>query len=641
LPSIAPSLAALAAILLCLPCINYPYLHDDFLQRAQRFRPSYLLPDPSLVFFRPISREIYFGLLYSLSPERGLLGHLLNAVLLSTAIVLTFKLATRVAGQRTGVIAGLLVALFGQWPVLVGWVSGAQDLLAIVFTLAAVLLALNGRVKISFVCMGAALLSKETSVAAIPALVATQMFRPRRERRVVEMSVVLALMVGVWAVVHPGVRVLLEGGANPSGDYIGLHNPERWRSLARSVIALANLPQRAATWPSSLNWVVVLSVFPLIGVLMVLDRTPHLPDERVGGTTSFRKIVWFGTLLSVPPLILTCVLVRAWSPYYVCFAEAGVATMAAFWLSTQNRRVVLGVVAAYLMLGVWSRGVEPKLETNERALAPAARALPEVEGNFKRLEQALPARSMVYVTTMARGMQSVYRHLHRFQALRVWYNEPEIQTLRPELYVLGGGPEFLFVVAPDLNVAEINPSTLEVRSARGQVEQAYVRSALRSYAIGLSGVGETPKAVELLLSLDRQNDHMAIVNRRIAAMLLLSRGDVPAAAGLLQGVPDLPVVDAIQNVGVLLTVPTRGVALEEHAMKAFGLSPDDPIVLRALLGGLMTLGNYEPAERIAMRLLAVKPGEIQALEALKRIRDSAIERDHATQKAETLGGSDR
>lgn len=121
-----------------------------------------------------------------------------------------------------------------------------------------------------------------------------------------------------------------------------------------------------------------------------------------------------------------------------------------------------------------------------------------------------------------------------------------------------------------------------------------------------------------------------IINRRIAAMLLSARGDIAAASELLRGVPDLPVGTAIQTVGILLTIPTRGMRLEEHAMKAFGLSPDDPIVLEALLHGLMTLGYYETAERIAMRLLAVQPNQREALDAIRVIRDKSVVRDQAT-----------
>lgn len=65
-------------------------------------------------------------------------------------------------------------------------------------------------------------------------------------------------------------------------------------------------------------------------------------------------------------------------------------------------------------------------------------------------------------------------------------------------------------------------------------------------------------------------------------------------------------------------------------MKAFGLSPDDPIVLEALLHGLMTLGYYETAERIAMRLLAVQPNQREALDAIRVIRDKSVVRDQAT-----------
>ena len=78
------ALSATAAILLCLRSFAYPYLFDDFdfLERVQHFQLRLLIPDPALIFYRPVSRELYFGLLHLLSPDRAFLGHLINAALL-------------------------------------------------------------------------------------------------------------------------------------------------------------------------------------------------------------------------------------------------------------------------------------------------------------------------------------------------------------------------------------------------------------------------------------------------------------------------------------------------------------------------------------------------------------------------------
>ena len=628
-------------MLLSLPWVKFPYLFDDydFLERAQRFRWSYLGPDPTLIFYRPVSREIYFGILNAFSPQSALLGHVVNAGFLAAAILLTSHIASRLAGPRAAVAAGFVLAFLAPMTVLVASVSCAQDLFAIVFTLLAVALAMRGRIGLSLASMALAMLSKETAVAAAPAVVATQLFRPPGSRRMVTLAAWLVLSIGLWAVIHPGIRLIVERGVSAEGTYIGIHNPSRWSSLVKSVVALANAPLRLPTpWPSDLNWVLAACAVPTLGAMIALGRWK--PHEEVGpGQTAAWKVFLFCGLLSLPPLISVCFLVRIWSPYYVCFAGAGVAVLVGYFLSTRGNGVMAALLAAYLILGVWSRGVDSESVMNERSLLPAARALPEVEQNFKHLVPRMPGRSAVYVTTMARGRKSVYTHLHRFQALRVWYGDPTIVTLRPELYVIGSGPEFLFVVEPDLNVLQVDPTSLGVRSANGRVEHSHVRSALRSLAIGMSGMGRIEEAVQILLHIDPPGDGNTMVNRRIAAMLLLSRGEEEGAGALLKGLPDLPVARSIETVGILLTVPTRGVALEVPALKAFGLRPDDPDVLRALLGGMMALSYYDQAERIAIRLLTLRPGQKEAEDALDRIhRFRRVSRDMPTPPVEILGG---
>lgn len=448
--------------------LGYPYLFDDFdfLERAQRFRLDFLLPDPSIIFFRPISREIYFGLLHQLSPEKALLGHLINAALIGTIILLTSAIAAKLAGSRAGIIAGIFTACFSQWPVLIDWVSGAQDLLAIVLTLGSVYLALVGRMGVAYVFMVCGLLAKETAVAAAPALVAIEAFRPQATRKLNRCASIVGLLLIAWALIHPGVHLLAHRGTAPTGHYIGLNNAERWSSFVKSLLTLCNFPIRLPTsWPAP---ILLLAVLLLIGAFAALRLVPPDTGDQPAGRSKAERTLLLGFLLSMPPLLLTCLLVRIWSPYYLCFSAPGVALILALGLRSRAEGVIATLLGVYFIAGVWSRGVEARTETNELALAPAARALTQVEHHFKLLEKKLSPDATVYVTTMARGSQSIYVHLHRFQALRVWYNEPSVETLRPELAVLGNHPEYLFVVTPDLNVAQIDLSDFQARTAKGR-----------------------------------------------------------------------------------------------------------------------------------------------------------------------------
>ncbi len=636
-------LPAATAVLLALPRLRFAYLFDDydFLARTQLFHLGLLTPDPALVFYRPISREIYFGFLNWLSPGNPLTGHVLNAILLAGAVFLGATLAGRLAGRKAGLIAGLLLAAFSQWPILVAWVSGAQDLLSIDFTLLALHFELSGRGAKSLVAFACAILSKETAVAAAPALVAIHWLRFPSVGRALPGSIRLGALLGVWALIHPGVRIMLErGDASLQGMYIGLENPNRWTSLLTSIPVFLNFPLKLPTaWPQELTWALGLAVVPFLAAFWALHRPgaglgAQMASGEILGT---RASVGFGALLALPPLLLTCLLVQFWVPYYASFPAVGVSIALGCWLATLPYRFSILCLALYLVLGVWSRGVELKLGmTTEQGLAPAGVALPVVERNFKKLARSLPRSSVVYVTTMATGPQSVYRHLHAFQALRVWYRDPTLQTLRPELRVISGEQEFLFAVDPKLNVFQIDVKSLAVRSTGGRVEHSRYRSVLISFAVGLAGVGEIDRAVTILMGVDEPGTPNGDVNRRIAAMLLLSRGETAAAAHLLRHLPDLQAGEALENVGILLTVPTRGTPLEEHALKAFGLSPRDPRAIRPLLVGLLSLGHYEVSKRLAVRLLALRPGDPEATAALARIDSLPVPLDQVTQPTRKL-----
>jgi hypothetical protein len=143
---------------------------------------------------------------------------------------------------------------------------------------------------------------------------------------------------------------------------------------------------------------------------------------------------------------------------------------------------------------------------------------------------------------------------------------------------------------------------------------------MTSYAIGLAGVAELQHATEILLGLSPPNTWEHVTDVRVAAMLLLSRGEIQGAAALVRDAPMIPTRDALAIVAMLLTAPERGTAMEEPALLAFGFSPKDPKAIRPVLRWLLSLGYVKVSERLATRLLALIPGDAEALGALEKIR---------------------
>src|SRR5205823_3790312 len=116
---------SIIAVVLSLPGFKFPYLSDDFdfLYTAQTFRPAMLLPSSNVMFYRPLTRELYFLVLNTLGGANPLIGHLINAAVLAAAVLLLVLVASDLAGRRAGLVAGLIFATFGQVPFLVSFVS--------------------------------------------------------------------------------------------------------------------------------------------------------------------------------------------------------------------------------------------------------------------------------------------------------------------------------------------------------------------------------------------------------------------------------------------------------------------------------------------------------------------------------------
>lgn len=120
----------LVAIILSLPVFRLPFMWDDFvfLEIARKFHASSLLPPPGSIFYRPLSREVYFGILTLLHRGGAMAAHLLNAAVLTATVLLLISVATKLGGRKAGVMSGLAFALLGIVPTFIAWTTTIQDL---------------------------------------------------------------------------------------------------------------------------------------------------------------------------------------------------------------------------------------------------------------------------------------------------------------------------------------------------------------------------------------------------------------------------------------------------------------------------------------------------------------------------------
>lgn len=631
---LAAILAAAVALTLALPVFSFTYLYDDydFLGRAQSFRLSQLLPDPHLLFYRPISREIYFGILYALDPNRPMWGHLANAAAWLLSIALFASIAAKVAGNRAGYGGGVALASLGAVPVIVGWTSGCQDLFAILFALAALRAELSGKTWLALLGVAGALLCKETAVALVPAIaLSTWILRLPRRRRVASLAG-YAIVVAAWAAAHPGVRHLLAARleSDRAGiSYLSLSSADRWSSIGKGVATVLNLPVtgKGTPWPSELSPVLLIAAaIALVGFWRVW-RAEAPGGAAEDGGASPRAGAWrlaaLALLLTVPPLVVVSVLVRQWQPYYFALAALGTSLIAGVALSRLPWIAAATAAIGLLCLGVWCRGMDLGSDVlTERNVRPPMEQVRRVEESLRERVGRIAVGTRVCLSAFTSRDPVVPLHLFRFQALRLWYRDPSIDTLHPEWRRPDPTSERLVWVAPDLGVHDIDLATLAVDHGRGDSTVYEYGATLRAYAQGLAATGSLDRAMRILLTMPASDSLVAAVNRRLAGALALAGGREDEAARITRQTPSVSQENALAAAGEILGNPSRR-DIDEPVLASLGLSPADTAATRSMMRAFMLRSQRGATVRFARRLLDLKPGDWEAQALLRWLRQGS------------------
>jgi hypothetical protein len=623
--------AAVAAILSA-RCFGFSYLFDDydFLARALTFRPAHLLPDAASLFYRPLSRDLYFGVL-ALGGNRPFLGHLLNCGLVLIAVTLLVLLGKRLLGSRGGFISGIFFASLGCLPILVGWVSAIQDLLAIDFILAAILLQVEQRSFPAVLAMACAILSKETAVAVLPIVAGLDWILGGKPRHALRNVASYGLLLALWILVHPGLHILAQRGFQSANvGYLGLDNPNRALEAIRSLLTMFNLPVAGV----SAAWITARLPELIVGLVVVgLGFRYARPNPQVSEPApAFTKhrVRLLAACLAIGPMLLTVALVRVWAPYYACMSGIGSALLLASTLKAQPERRVLLTVLVFLTLGIVARGakLDPTV-TTEQNLERTSSALKRVERGFKSLYPSFPRGATVYVSVQTRGSESVYTHIHRFQALRVWYHDPTLVTDKPQRRRSVSRNEYLFWIEKNLDVAEINPITLRARSSGPKPQYFEYQKTLREYALGLASSGQARRAAAILLQMPHSNRAEWGFDARIAAAFLFREGSIEAARDVLAHVPPMAREDALDGLSGLLADLPPGFDIDDPALAAFGIESNDTGAMRLLMGWFRAKGYKSAALRFASKLNHLLPGDLEA-QAVTRELTERMDYDRIT-----------
>jgi hypothetical protein len=280
-------------------------------------------------------------------------------------------------------------------------------------------------------------------------------------------------------------------------------------------------------------------------------------------------------------------------------------------------------MAVFFALGLWSRATDmDEIYLTENNLRISSVAHETFRSSLLRVQPTVPEGSQLLFSVQAAGRLRVYHQVYGYQMPRYWYRDRTLVIRKPEDRLPTNGPEFLFAVAPDLDVVRIDPASLTVASSSGrQPHYLVVEQALRTYAMGLAGAGETNAAARLLVEMPEVDVNFEILHHRMAIMFLLADGREEDARRLAEGIPPTPASWAMDNLPAVLAQQPRRRYFDAAGMRAFGVDTTNIAALRELTRWFVVRGYYDVAGRFGDRILSLAPTNPLALRAIA-LRDS-------------------
>jgi len=540
-------------------------------------------------------------------------------------------LVSRLCGPRAGLLSGLVFASYGCVPGLVAWVSGSQDLLAILFVTAAFLFRDRGKNVAALACATAGLLCKEPAIAAFPVLVLWDRIVGREPQRPRFQLLAYAAVVVLWAAVHPGIHLLAgRGFRSGSTKYVGIEHPERWGLyFVRYVMTLMNLPPpkfNAPWWEERARYgFAALAI--LIAGLWNAGRARRSAESAP--SLSLPRMAWIAGLFAIPGLLMPAVLVRHWAPYFACLPGLGAAMFLGPALARQGRLTAIAALGVFLLFGIWCRGIRGEGEwvLSEPAMVDASNAVRTVRANFEKDFPTFPRGSQVVASFGTTGIRGIQSALMDGQALALWYRDPTLRTVRTKDRRPGAPAEYLVRITDDLDVIAIDPDTMRIRSATGRAPSpAEIHRPVLNYAREVAAGGDTDRAIRILGGLNRiEPAELDGFNNRIIASMLLAAGRRGQADSILAATPPFPRDVALKLVQGLLAEASTSEKLDDASFQAFGLSGEDPQTISAIMRRLSDTGSAAQAAWFAQRLERLAPGDGEAAEVVRAAARVGVE----------------
>ena len=345
---LALALGAVGVTALYAGALATGFLNDDhvFLEQARTRTLFAALAHPGGIanYFRPLSREVYFALMLRLAGMQPLAFHLVNFAALLAAAWLVLDLLLVLVPPAAALTGTLWLLLLPLVRVDMLWISCSQDVLALLFALAAFALHRRGRAAPAWLAYLAAVLSKQSALPLPAALIAWDVwFAGRTPREAVRRALPYAAPLALWALGEWHVRQaapltatvfdfapasFAAGYAHMLQSLLGLEAPEGFlhgfRDAGPSVWALAALAPIALWIPA------------------------RAPGEASTAAPPARRTARFALLWLALFGLMTGPVASTWSGYYYTLAAVGGALVVALLARRITRWTWVALVMALL-----------------------------------------------------------------------------------------------------------------------------------------------------------------------------------------------------------------------------------------------------------------------------------------------------
>lgn len=325
------------------------FLNDDYLFLEDAVRGPWAAGQGALEnYFRPLSRQLWFGVLAPLLGPNPLAFHLTNLALFLGAAALLYDLL-RAFAPRAGALAGLVYfAVLPLQRVNLTWISCCQDLLALVASLGALALFRRGRDRLALAAFLAAALAKESALP-LPALLFLWSWRVegRAPAAALRRVAPFALPIAAWAA---GELALRASAPAPAVLRFGpLEFLAAWVHLPQALAGLENPTGLLAAFWSAAPSLAALAAFGALALWFPAGGASRAAAHGGAEAPAHARhahafaFAWLAAFaVPVAPVV------HGWSAYFYTLAAVGGAVLVAVHAARLSRLAFAAAVAAAL-----------------------------------------------------------------------------------------------------------------------------------------------------------------------------------------------------------------------------------------------------------------------------------------------------